>query len=84
MSRRWPLQDARTQLDELVDQAVAKGPQTITRGGHPIAVVLSIAQFRRLIASQEDDLVTFFRKSPLAGAGLELDRDQDTGRDVRL
>jgi hypothetical protein len=31
-----------------------------------------------------DSLVSFFRRSPLVGLELDLERDQDTGRDVSL
>lgn len=79
----WPLQDAKNRLSELVNQAVEKGPQTITRRGKPAAIVLSVEYFRRLTASRED-LVTFFRKSPLLGVELDIERSDDTGRDVAL
>lgn len=83
MPAEWPLQDAKNRLSELVNRAIERGPQTITRRGQPAAVVLSVEQYRRLTASS-DDLVTFFRKSPLVGVELALERSVDTGRDVAL
>lgn len=83
MSKVWALQDAKNRLSEVVEHAVSEGPQTITRRGKEIVVVLSIRDFRRLAASS-DDLVTFFRQSPLAGVELDLERNRDYGRKVEL
>lgn len=77
------MQDAKNRLSELVNDAVEKGPQTITRRGQPTAVVLSMRQFQELTTGR-DDLLTFFQKSPLAGVDLDLGRDRDTGRDVPI
>jgi hypothetical protein len=35
-------------------------------------------------AHPKNDLVEFFRKSPLVGLELEFERDRDTGRDIDL
>jgi prevent-host-death family protein len=79
----WALQDAKNRLSQLVNDAVEKGPQTITRRGRPTAVVLSVEQFNRLNAPSED-IVTFLLRSPLADLAHALERDRDTGRDVEL
>ena len=83
MKATWALQDAKNRLSEVVDKAVGEGPQTITRRGKETAVVVSIDDFRKLMTGQED-LVSFFRNSPLSGAGLVLDRDSDPGREIEL
>ncbi|MHB2020976.1 MAG: type II toxin-antitoxin system Phd/YefM family antitoxin [Candidatus Xenobia bacterium] len=83
MKVEWPLQDAKNRLSELVKDALDKGPQTITRRGKPLVVVVSMDEFRRLTA-RTDTLTAFFRKSPLARVRLDLERDRDTGRDVSL
>lgn len=44
----WQLQIAKQKLSELVDRAASEGPQTITRHGHEVAVVLGIEDYRRL------------------------------------
>jgi prevent-host-death family protein len=83
MSASWALQDAKNRLSEVVNNAVREGPQTITRRGKETAVVISMEDFRQLTTSP-GSLVSFFRKSPLAGVGLDLERNQDDGREVIL
>lgn len=85
MGHSWALQDAKNKLSELVDRASEEGPQTITRHGREVAVVISPAQFRKLAAPMATgDLVSFFANSPLAGLEIELARDHDVGRKIPL
>jgi prevent-host-death family protein len=44
----WQVQDAKQRLSELLRRAEADGPQFVTRHGEEVAVVLDIAQYRRL------------------------------------
>lgn len=44
----WQLQEAKQKLSRVVDLAVEEGPQTITRHGHEVAVVVSIEEYQRL------------------------------------
>lgn len=83
MKRAWQLQDAKNKLSEVVDRAIAEGPQMLTRRGRETAVVISIEDFRRLTRPKES-LVSFLRKSPLAGVELDLERVDDYGRKVEL
>ena len=48
MSRRWPVQDAKSRFSELLDTTLAEGPQIVTRRGVETAVIVSIEQWRRL------------------------------------
>lgn len=80
---RWQLQKAKNRLSELVRQAREVGPQVITLHGRDAVVVMSSGEYGKL-AMPRGSLVEFFRKSPLAGAGLELGRSGDTGRRVEL
>jgi prevent-host-death family protein len=79
----WPLQDAKNRLSELVDRAKAGVPQIITRRGRKEAVVVGIEEYRKLSA-REQDLVSFLRSSPLVGVDLQIERDDDPGREVVL
>ena len=83
MKSVWALQDAKNRFSELVDCAIERGPQIITRRGKETAVLLSIDEFKKL-TSRDSDVVSFFQSSPLAGSGIVLDRDTDTGRNVDL
>jgi prevent-host-death family protein len=45
---RWQIQDAKQRFSELIRTAHADGPQVVTRHGEEIAVVIDIADYRRL------------------------------------
>lgn len=83
MIRPWPMQEAKNRLSELVDRALAEGPQLISRRGTDTVVVLSIEEFKRL-RGQGTNLVEFFAASPLAEVELDMARDKDTGRGIEL
>lgn len=73
---QWPVQDAKQRFSELIRTAHAEGPQVVTRHGEEIAVVVDIADYRRLKG----------RGHPVHGlppiwAGLRRPR---TGPDCRL
>jgi len=74
MNRIWQLQEAKNKLSEVVDEAMQNGPQLITRRGIEAAVVISFADYRKMVAKQ-GKLTTFFRESPLVDAELDLVRD---------
>ena len=80
---RWQLQDAKNRLSELVRKAREEGPQVITLRGRDAVVVISANEFGKL-SRPRGSLVDFFRKSPLAGVKLDLDRSADTGRRIDL
>ena len=83
MKSVWALQDARNRLSEVVNSAVRKGPQTITRRDKVTAVVISIEDVQQLTTSS-GSLVSCFRNSPLSGSGLDLERNPDDGREAVL
>jgi prevent-host-death family protein len=82
----WQLQTAKAQFSELFRRARAEGPQWVTRQNTETVVILPAEEFERLArrASQPASLVRFFAESPLVGAGLDLTRRPDYGRDVAL
>ena len=80
---RWQLQDAKNRLSELVRKAREEGPQVITLRGRDAVVVVSANEFGKL-SRPRGSLVDFFRKSPLAGVNLDLNRSTDAGRRVDL
>jgi prevent-host-death family protein len=82
----WQLQTAKAQFSEVFRRARAEGPQWVTRQNKETVVILPAEEFERLArrASQPASLVRFFAESPLAGAGLDLTRRPDYGRDIVL
>jgi prevent-host-death family protein len=82
-SRVWGLQDAKNRFSEVVDKALTEGPQTVTRRGQEVVVVIAKDELARLRKSRPG-LVEFFRKSPLVGVDLNLNHDRSLPRDIRL
>jgi len=84
--RDWQLQDAKARFSEVFRLARSEGPQRITRHGKESVVVVPAEQFEQLTrrTRQPRSLVEFFARSPLAGAGLDLERKPDYGRTVDL
>jgi len=83
MPTTWSLQDAKNRFSELARRAEAEGPQFVTRHGREAVVVVSAAEYRRLVAPKED-LAGFLSRSPLAGLELDLERDDSPARELEL
>lgn len=79
MIQTWQLQEAKNKLSEVVDNAVNEGPQIITKRGVEVAIVISFADYQKMMASK-GKLSTFFRDSPLVGVDLDLTRDKSATR----
>ncbi len=78
----WQIQQAKTRLSELIEQASSNGPQIITRHGSERAVILSMEDYRALIANKPS-----FTEYLLNGSkvdSFEIDRVSDTAREVSL
>ena len=78
----WQVQEAKTRLSQLLDEAEHDGPQIITRHGAERAVILSIRDYRALTAHRPN-----LREYLLGGPKVdefEVRRDDDTGRTVSL
>jgi prevent-host-death family protein len=83
MPKIWQLQEAKNKFSQLINEALAKGPQVVTRRGEEVVVIISREEYGRLKKSQSS-LLEFFRQSPLVGVELDLERDQNLPRDVEL
>ncbi len=79
----WQLQEAKNRFSEVINKALGEGPQIVTRHGEEIVVILSKAEYKRLLKSRTG-LLDFFRRSPLVGIELDLKRDQSLPRDIDL
>lgn len=80
MARVWQLQEAKNKLSEVIEEAIRHGPQVITKHGVETAIVLSYAEYRRMLLARKK-LSEFFRQSPLVGVDLDLARDAGPARD---
>ncbi|MDR3352709.1 MAG: type II toxin-antitoxin system Phd/YefM family antitoxin [Zoogloeaceae bacterium] len=44
----WPVHDAKARFSELLEACATLGPQTITRRGNEMAVLVGVAEWKRL------------------------------------
>lgn len=68
----WSVADAKARLSELLDTVGRTGPQTISRRGRAIAVIVSIDEWERR-KRRRGSLAGFFATSPLREFGGELE-----------
>ncbi|MBK8834947.1 MAG: type II toxin-antitoxin system Phd/YefM family antitoxin [Anaerolineae bacterium] len=69
---KWQLQEAKKNLSQLIDQALADGPQIITRHGIEAVVVMTVAHYRkRATDAKPGGLPNPF---PLRNSGLVIER----------
>jgi len=78
----WPLQEAKTRLSEVIERAHTEGPQMVTRHGAERAVILSVEDYRALVAHRPD-FKSYLLGGPKVDA-FEIERDRDTGRETVL
>ncbi|MEV4164836.1 type II toxin-antitoxin system Phd/YefM family antitoxin [Nonomuraea dietziae] len=83
MMGSWQLQEAKQRFSEVVRKAHDEGPQIITRHGDEVAVILDMAEYRR-IKGGEPDFKEFLLSAPDWGDDLEFPRNRDLPREVDL
>ncbi|MCL2787609.1 MAG: type II toxin-antitoxin system Phd/YefM family antitoxin [Micrococcales bacterium] len=49
-STAWPVQEAKARFSELLDTCLASGPQTISRRSVPLAVIVSLDEWKQATA----------------------------------
>jgi prevent-host-death family protein len=72
-ARTWGVAKAKTKLSAVIDSALSEGPQTITRNGRKVVVVVSAEEWERK-ARRKGNLAEFFASSPLRGARIQVKR----------
>ena len=84
--QKWQLQTAKAQFSEVFRRARTEGPQWVSKQGKEEVVILPAEEFLRLtkLQKQPTNIVDFFRNSPLMGSGIDLERDEDYGREIEL
>jgi len=83
MGDYWQLQEAKNKLSQLVQQARAGHPQTISVHGREAVVVVSVQEYRRLHALR-GTLSEALLMPEVAGEDLDFSRLQATARDIAL
>jgi prevent-host-death family protein len=82
-TEEWPVAAAKARLSEVLDRALSQGPQTITRNGRHVAVIVSVEEWERK-TKRKGNLAEFFAASPLRNSGLQIERIKGGLRKVDL
>jgi prevent-host-death family protein len=84
----WQVQEAKQRFSEVLRAVESDGPQTITRHGEEVAVVIDIAEYRRLTRPKADLNALLLGPPYLDDEVLsvmdeiEIERKQDFPREV--
>jgi len=54
--QNWPVQDAKARFSEFLEACIAEGPQMVTKRGVEAAVLVPVAEWRRLHAAARPSL----------------------------
>ena len=77
----WQIQQAKARFSELVERTLKEGPQTVTRHGKPVAVLVPAEQYRRL-SGKGRSLKALLAAAPLQG--VQIRRSRETARIIDL
>jgi len=78
----WQLAEAKNRLSEIVEKAIAEGPQYVSKRGREAVVIVAAAEYRKLLGQRMS-----FREFLCSGPsfeGLDLARDRGPDRDPDL
>jgi prevent-host-death family protein len=82
-SQSWTVAQAKAKFSEVLDRAMAEGPQTITRRGRTAAVLVDADEWKRK-TRRVGTLADFFAASPLRKSGLKWRRPKGRLRKIDL
>jgi prevent-host-death family protein len=82
----WAVVEAKAKFSEMVEQAQKKGPQQITKNGRPVAVVISMEEWKAEFGTEAPKvgLAEFLRNSPLRGSGIKIRRVRLDPRPIKF
>jgi len=84
MHSKWQLQEAKSNLSQLIKQAASGDAQVVTVHGKPTAVVVSAEEYQRLTRPRLGKLSSALLRPELAVDDLDFSRSRDTGRNIKL
>lgn len=80
-SHTWQLQEAKSRFSELVETAIRKGAQTVTKHGKPAVVIISAEEYQRSLAPRKS-LAAALRACPVDLAPLLGERRKRIARKI--
>src|ERR1700720_4249870 len=82
-AQNWTVAEAKAKFSEVIERAMADGPQTITRNGRTAAVIVGADEWQRK-TKRVGNLAEFFAQSPLRESGLKIRRIKDRPSKINL
>jgi prevent-host-death family protein len=79
----WQVQEAKQRFSEVLRAAESGEPQIVTRHGEEVAVVIDIAEYRRL-RGESMTFMEYLRAEPSVDEDFEIERARDLPRSVDL
>lgn len=79
----WQVQEAKQRFSEVIRAAEAGEPQIVTKHGEEVAVVIDIAEYRRLRGGSVN-FMEYLRVNADADEDLDIERRGDLPRDIDL
>ncbi len=83
MKAQWQLQEAKNRFSEVVDEALTHGPQTVTRHGREVVVIVSAKEFRRM-KQPKDSLLACLQVPAEYRVELDISRSRELPREIDL
>lgn len=80
----WKLEDAKARFSEVVRRAGASGPQLVTIRGKEAAIILAPEQYKRMLPKDKRQLPLIQFLQDLGLSGVNIERENDPGRDIVL
>jgi len=90
LTMHWQVQEAKQRFSEVLRAVANEGPQTITRHGEEVAVVIDINEYRRLTGPSFVEHIMAFPKidstpgEPDVFDEVEAERKRDFGRPIEF
>ncbi len=81
---RWKLEDAKARFSEVVRLASSEGPQMVTVRGKEAAIILNPETYRQLLPEAKEQLSLVDFLQTLDFSGIDLEREEDRGREIDL
>jgi prevent-host-death family protein len=79
----WQIQEAKQRFSEVLRAARSGEPQIVTKHGEEVAVVIDIAEYRRL-RGESAGLMDYLRAEPYVDVDLEIERQRELPRETDL
>jgi len=79
----WQVQEAKQRFSEVLRAAESGEPQIVTKHGEEVAVVIDIAEYRRL-RGESVSFMAYLRADPAADADFEIERQSELPREIDL